>query len=128
MNSRLEDLAASISVVTKQQLLDTTATGINDGFMYESTTEDVYHVLVELPFISANERLLLHRWLSPVFFPPQRKRQLFAFRTDETLTRSAMTALLCTSATDWQETKFPVTRVIEIARGRSAPLTSARAA
>jgi outer membrane receptor protein involved in Fe transport len=42
LNSKLEDLAASISVVTKQQLLDTTATDINDVFMYESNTEGIY--------------------------------------------------------------------------------------
>lgn len=42
LNSKLEDLAASISVVTKQQLLDTTATDINDVFMYEANTEGIY--------------------------------------------------------------------------------------
>ena len=39
INSKLEDLAASISVVTKQQLLDTAALDINDVFKYESNTE-----------------------------------------------------------------------------------------
>jgi outer membrane receptor protein involved in Fe transport len=39
MNSKLEDLAASISVVTKQQLLDTAAVDINDIFLYEANTE-----------------------------------------------------------------------------------------
>ena len=39
MNSRLEDLAASISVVTKQQLMDTAAVDINDIFLYEANTE-----------------------------------------------------------------------------------------
>ncbi|MBI5766769.1 MAG: TonB-dependent receptor plug domain-containing protein [Verrucomicrobia bacterium] len=42
LNSKLEDLAASISVVTKQQLLDTAATDINDIFLYESNTEGIY--------------------------------------------------------------------------------------
>ena len=42
LNSKLEDLAASISVVTKQQLLDTAATDINDVFMYEANTEGIY--------------------------------------------------------------------------------------
>ncbi len=42
LNSKLEDLAASISVVTKQQLLDTAATDINDVFLYEASTEGIY--------------------------------------------------------------------------------------
>jgi hypothetical protein len=39
LNSKLEDLGASITVVTKQQLLDTAAVDINDVFAYESNTE-----------------------------------------------------------------------------------------
>ncbi len=39
LNSRIEDLAASITVVTKQQLLDTAAIDINDIFLYEANTE-----------------------------------------------------------------------------------------
>ena len=39
LNSRLEDIASSISVVTKQQLLDTAALDINDIFQYEVGTE-----------------------------------------------------------------------------------------
>ncbi len=39
LNSKLEDLAASITVVTKQQLLDTAAVDINDVFAYEANTE-----------------------------------------------------------------------------------------
>jgi hypothetical protein len=39
LNSRLEDLAGSISVVTKQQLDDTAALDINDIFLYEIGTE-----------------------------------------------------------------------------------------
>ncbi|HEX2855454.1 MAG TPA: TonB-dependent receptor plug domain-containing protein [Opitutaceae bacterium] len=42
LNSKLEDLAASISVVTKQQLTDTASTDINDVFMYEAGTEGIY--------------------------------------------------------------------------------------
>ncbi len=39
LNSKLEDLANSISVVTKQQLQDTAAIDINDIFAYELGTE-----------------------------------------------------------------------------------------
>ena len=39
LNSKIEDLAASLSVVTKQQLQDTAAVDINDVFMYETNTE-----------------------------------------------------------------------------------------
>ncbi len=39
LNSRLEDLAGSISVVTKQQLEDTAALDINDIFLFEIGTE-----------------------------------------------------------------------------------------
>ena len=39
LNSRLEDLAGSVSVITKQQLLDTAAIDINDIFLYEIGTE-----------------------------------------------------------------------------------------
>jgi outer membrane receptor protein involved in Fe transport len=39
MNSKIEDLAASITVVTKQQLDDTAAVDINDIFLYEANTE-----------------------------------------------------------------------------------------
>ena len=39
LNSNLADLAASITVVTKQQLEDTGALDINDVFMYEANTE-----------------------------------------------------------------------------------------
>lgn len=42
LNSKLEDLAASITVVTKQQLMDTAAVDINDVFMYEGNTEGIY--------------------------------------------------------------------------------------
>ena len=39
LNSKLEDLGASITVVTKQQLEDTAAVDINDIFLYESNVE-----------------------------------------------------------------------------------------
>lgn len=39
LNSKIEDLASSISVITKQQLLDTAAVDINDIFLYEANTE-----------------------------------------------------------------------------------------
>ena len=39
LNTNLEDIGASISVVTKQQLLDTASTDINDVFKYELSTE-----------------------------------------------------------------------------------------
>jgi outer membrane receptor for ferric coprogen and ferric-rhodotorulic acid len=39
LNSKLEDLASSITVVTKQQLLDTASVDINDIFLYEANTE-----------------------------------------------------------------------------------------
>jgi outer membrane receptor protein involved in Fe transport len=41
VNSKIEDLAASISVVTKQQLLDTAAVDLNDIFLYEANTEGI---------------------------------------------------------------------------------------
>lgn len=42
INTKLEDIAASLSVVTKQQLLDTAAVDINDVFLYEANTEGIY--------------------------------------------------------------------------------------
>jgi outer membrane receptor protein involved in Fe transport len=39
LNSKLEDLGASISVVTKQQMLDLAMLDINDVFRYEASTE-----------------------------------------------------------------------------------------
>ena len=39
INSKIEDLASSITVVTKQQLDDTAAVDINDIFEYEANTE-----------------------------------------------------------------------------------------
>ncbi len=39
LNSKLDDIAGSVSVVTKQQLLDTAAVDINDIFQYEVGTE-----------------------------------------------------------------------------------------
>lgn len=42
LNSNLADVPAAITVVNKQQLLDTAATDINDVFMYEVSTEGIY--------------------------------------------------------------------------------------
>ncbi len=42
LNSKLEDISASLSVVTKQQLQDTAATDINDIFKTELGTEGIY--------------------------------------------------------------------------------------
>jgi len=39
LNTKLEDVGASITVVTKQQLLDFAATDINDVFAMEAGTE-----------------------------------------------------------------------------------------
>lgn len=39
LNTPIADLAASITVVTKQQLMDTAAVDINDIFLYEANTE-----------------------------------------------------------------------------------------
>jgi outer membrane receptor for ferric coprogen and ferric-rhodotorulic acid len=39
IDSKIEDLGASITVVTKQQLLDTAALDLNDIFLYEANTE-----------------------------------------------------------------------------------------
>ncbi|MSU24160.1 MAG: hypothetical protein EXS32_10105 [Opitutus sp.] len=39
LNSKIEDLGASITVVTKQQLQDTAAIDINDIFLYEANVE-----------------------------------------------------------------------------------------
>ena len=39
LNSKLEDLGASITVVTKQQMIDEAAVDINDVFLYEANTE-----------------------------------------------------------------------------------------
>jgi Outer membrane receptor for ferric coprogen and ferric-rhodotorulic acid len=41
LNTRLEDIASSITVVTKQQLIDTAVADINDLFLYEANTEGV---------------------------------------------------------------------------------------
>ena len=41
LNSKIEDLAASITVITKQQLMDTAAVDINDIFLYEANTEGI---------------------------------------------------------------------------------------
>jgi outer membrane receptor protein involved in Fe transport len=43
INSKVEDLGASITVVTKQQLDDTAAIDINDIFKYEAGTEGIFN-------------------------------------------------------------------------------------
>ncbi len=42
LNSKIEDLASSITVITKQQLIDTAAVDINDIFKTEASTEGIY--------------------------------------------------------------------------------------
>lgn len=42
LNTRLEDIASSISVITKQQLEDTASLDINDMFRYELGTEGIH--------------------------------------------------------------------------------------
>jgi outer membrane receptor protein involved in Fe transport len=42
LNTKLEDLASSITVITKQQLIDTAAVDINDIFSNEGNTEGVF--------------------------------------------------------------------------------------
>jgi outer membrane receptor protein involved in Fe transport len=39
MNSKLSDIGASITVVTKQQMEDTSSVNLNDMFLYEASTE-----------------------------------------------------------------------------------------
>jgi outer membrane receptor protein involved in Fe transport len=43
INSKVEDLGASITVITKQQLNDTAAVDLNDIFKYEAGTEGTYN-------------------------------------------------------------------------------------
>jgi hypothetical protein len=40
-NTRIEDIGASLTVVTKEQLLDTAAIDLNDVFLYEASTEGI---------------------------------------------------------------------------------------
>lgn len=40
-NTRIEDIGASLTVVTKEQLLDTAAIDIHDVFLYEASTEGI---------------------------------------------------------------------------------------
>ncbi|MGH8019877.1 MAG: TonB-dependent receptor plug domain-containing protein [Opitutaceae bacterium] len=42
LNTRLRDLGASITVITAQQLADTSSVGINDVFLYEANTEGTH--------------------------------------------------------------------------------------
>lgn len=41
LNTKLEDIASSTTVVTKQQLIDTAVNDINDLFLYEASTEGI---------------------------------------------------------------------------------------
>ena len=41
MNTNLADIAASITVVTKQQMEDTASVDINDVFKFEANTEGI---------------------------------------------------------------------------------------
>jgi outer membrane receptor protein involved in Fe transport len=43
LNSKLEDLGASITVITKQQMFDTAALDLNDVFRYEANTEGTHN-------------------------------------------------------------------------------------
>jgi len=43
INSKVEDLGASITVITRQQLDDTAAIDLNDIFKYEAGTEGIYN-------------------------------------------------------------------------------------
>jgi outer membrane receptor protein involved in Fe transport len=55
INSKVEDLGASITVVTKQQLIDTASTDINDIFRYESNTEGTYNFTAQLSASPTND-------------------------------------------------------------------------
>jgi outer membrane receptor protein involved in Fe transport len=43
LNSKLEDLGASITVITKQQMLDTASTDLNDLFRFEANAEGTHN-------------------------------------------------------------------------------------
>lgn len=53
LNAKLEDLASSISVVTKEQLIDTASVDLNDIFMYEANTEGT-HQFASLEYVAAS--------------------------------------------------------------------------
>ncbi len=57
INSKVEDLGASITVVTRQQLLDTASTDINDIFRYESNTEGTYDFTSQLSNATTNDAI-----------------------------------------------------------------------
>jgi len=57
INSKVEDLGASITVVTKQQLLDTASVDINDIFRYESNTEGIYDFTSQLSNAATNDTI-----------------------------------------------------------------------
>lgn len=56
INSKVEDLGASITVVTKQQLIDTGAVDINDIFKYESNVEGLYDFTPQLSSVPTNDQ------------------------------------------------------------------------
>jgi hypothetical protein len=56
LNTNVGDLASSITVVTKQQLIDTASVDINDVFMYEANTEGT-RSYTPSPFTYASNRL-----------------------------------------------------------------------
>ena len=56
LSTNVGDLASSITVVTKQQMLDTASVDINDVFMYEANTEGT-RTYTPTPFIAASNRL-----------------------------------------------------------------------
>jgi len=57
INSKVEDLGASLTVVTKQQLIDTASTDINDIFRYEANTEGTYDFTAQLSSSPTNDQI-----------------------------------------------------------------------
>ncbi len=57
INSKVEDLGASITVVTKQQLNDTAALDINDIFKYEAGTEGIYNYTAQNSSAATNDAI-----------------------------------------------------------------------
>jgi outer membrane receptor protein involved in Fe transport len=57
INSKVEDLGASITVVTKQQLLDTAALDLNDIFKYEANTEGIFNYTAQNSSAPTNDTI-----------------------------------------------------------------------
>jgi outer membrane receptor protein involved in Fe transport len=57
MDSKVADLGASITVVTKQQLIDTAAVDINDIFTFESNTEGINDYTAVLTSSPTNDQI-----------------------------------------------------------------------